>query len=73
MKFYYAIAILFQMLTAFISGNRNKTSYMLHLWKNLLGRGVAEEKNNKNSDSVPHFRKSKSEISCDEYSFLLER
>lgn len=38
-KFYYAIAILFQLLLAFLAGNKNKTSYMLHLWESLLDSG----------------------------------
>lgn len=38
-KFYYAIAILVQLLLAFLTGNANKTSYMLHLWENLLDSG----------------------------------
>jgi hypothetical protein len=37
LKFYYAIAILFQLLLAFLTGDKNKASYMLHLWKNLFG------------------------------------
>lgn len=73
MKFYYAIAILVQLLLAFLSGNRNRTSYMLHLWRSLFDCGILDVKNNTNSDSVSRFRKSKSETNPDEYSFLLER
>jgi hypothetical protein len=36
MKFYYAIAVLLQLLLAFLTDNTNKASYMLYLWKGLL-------------------------------------
>ena len=73
MKFYYAIAILVQMLLAFLSGDRNKMSYMLYLWGNLLGCVITDGKKNKNSDSDPRIRKSNPEIGNDKYYFIIER
>ena len=37
MKFYFTIAVLLQLLLAFLTGNTNKVSYMLHIWKTLFG------------------------------------
>jgi hypothetical protein len=73
MKFFYAIAILVQLVLAFLSGNRNKTSYILHLLGSLLDCGIVSVENKKNSDLVIRFRKSKAETGSDKYSFLLER
>jgi len=44
LKFYYAIVILFQLLLALLTGNKNKASYMLHLWKTYSVQGAKIEK-----------------------------
>lgn len=73
MKFFYAIAILIQLLLAFLSGNKNKTSYMLNLWKGLFDYGIVTAKSKPTSESTLLSRESKLETGNDEYSFLLER
>ena len=73
MKFYYAMAILVQLLAASLSGNKNKAAYMRYLWGNLLECRIKTAKNNVNSVSDFDSRKSKSETNIDKYTFLLER
>ena len=72
MKFYYAISILVQLLLAFLSGDRNKMSYMLYLWGSLFHQDVFDTKG---KDSVSTFRgrKSKQKTIGNKYSILLER
>ena len=73
MKFYYAISILVQLLLAFLSGDRNKMSYMLYLWGSLLGCVVTDGKKNKNSNPISPSRKSNPEIGGNKYSFFIKR
>ena len=72
MKFYYAISILVQLLLAFLSGDRNKMSYMLYLWGSLFHQDVFDTKG-KNSVSIFRGRKSKQKTIGNKYSILLER
>jgi hypothetical protein len=74
MKFYYAIAVSVQLLLAFISGDRDKTSYMLHLWVNLFDcRHNVGVKNKAKSDSNSLSGKSKPETGGHKYTILVER
>ncbi len=73
MKFYFAIAILIQLILAFISRDRNKVSYMLYLWESLFDHEIYREKNRNSSDSVSNSGKSKPKTIGGKYSFLLER
>ena len=36
MKFYYPIAVLAHLLTAFLDGNENRKAYLLYLWGDLF-------------------------------------
>jgi hypothetical protein len=73
MKFYFTIAVLVQLVLAFISSDKNKVSYMLYLWGSLFEQSIVNAKNNKSSDSVSSTGKTKTEIFGDKYSYLLER
>jgi hypothetical protein len=72
MKFYFTISVLVQLLLAFLSGDKNKVSYMLYLWGSLFDRDIFRTKSKTNSDSIFHPGKSKSKTIGDKYSFLLE-
>jgi len=73
MKSFYAIAVLIQLVLAFFSGNRNRTSYMLHLLRSMLTHEEGGAEDRKKTNPVISFGKSKNEIDTDHYSFLLER
>jgi len=73
MKVYFTLAVLMQLVLAFLSGNKDKTEYMLYLLKSQPGH--SDKVKNNNATSVINFEPEKSapETKSEKYTFLLER
>ena len=72
MKTYYGIAILTQLVTAFLFRNESKSAYLLYLWNNFSRDEVHAGKGSIRSVGVSKHKETKSHTVDPEYSLFLE-
>ena len=73
MKLYYAILLLVQLFLALLSNDKNKTAYLLYLWKSFFRHETQTGTHHINSKKISKYKETKAEADSNEYSLLLER
>jgi len=73
MKIFYGLAILTQLVMAFLFRNEGKIAYMLYLWNDLSGHKVQAGRPSIRPAGVSKHKETKSHAGDSEYSLFLER
>lgn len=73
MKLYFTLSILIQLIPAFLSGNKNKTEYLIYLLKGQSGQYENSDQSKERSIINSKHTTTTTKAKREKYTFLLER